>query len=162
MLIEAAMSTPLHTVAEHETVIAAAKRMRDVKVAFLPVCDRFGHLVGTITERDVARRFVADESAGSTRVSQIMDRIVPTCRARDDLRDARTMMDEYRVHRLVCLDDRDWPVGILALSDVARHERRDRITRPVTIAQQATRPELTLCTPRSSARGATGRRSTPR
>jgi CBS domain-containing protein len=152
MLIEAAMNTPLHSVAEHETVIVAAKRMRDVRVALLPVCDRFGHLVGTITERDIARRFVAGECARSTRVSEIMDRIVPTCRARDDLHDARTMMEEYRVHRLVCVDDHDRPVGVLALSDVAKHERRARVTRPVAIAQQATRPELTLCTPRSSAR----------
>ena len=60
------MKKPIHSVAEDETVIAVARHMRDARIAFLPVCDRAGHLVGAVTEREIVRQVVADRVALTT------------------------------------------------------------------------------------------------
>ena len=68
--------------------------MRDVGVGFLPVLDELGQVVGSLTERDITLRFVADALPSSTPVSAIMNSSVPTCRARDDLFAAQMIMRE--------------------------------------------------------------------
>lgn len=104
--------------------------MRNADVGFLPLCDASGGLVGAITEREIVRRFVADQLADATPVSEIMDRSVP-CRARDDLFEAQQIMRKRHVRRLVCLDDEGAVAGVLTLSDVARHEDGLRLAKTV-------------------------------
>jgi len=137
MVIAAAMKKPVVSVTPDESVVAAAKRMRDAGVGFLPVCDPSNRLVGSITERDITWRVVAEELAGAMPVSEIMNRSVATCRARDDLFEAQKIMRERHVRRVVCLDDIGLVVGVLTLSDVARHEDGLRLAKTVREAMRA-------------------------
>jgi IMP dehydrogenase len=53
----------------------------------------------------------------------VMTPEVVCCFAEDELEDAARRMEEERLGRLVVLDADRRPVGVLALSDVARHAR---------------------------------------
>lgn len=113
--------------------------MRDVGVGFLPVLDELGQVVGSLTERDITLRFVADALPSSTPVSAIMNSSVPTCRARDDLFAAQMIMRERHVCRLVFLADAGLPVGVLTLTDVARNEDGFLLAKTVRGATHSTR-----------------------
>ena len=136
-MITAAMKKPVHSVTMDESVIVAAKRMRDAGIGFLPVLDQEGGLAGMITERDITWQFVADQLSPSTPVSEIMERSVPTCRARHDLFEAQKIMRERHARRIVCLDDDGRLAGVLTLTDIAQHEDGFRLAKTV---QQALPP----------------------
>lgn len=52
---------------------AVAERMKARKVGFLPVCDETGAVVGTVTDRDLAVRVLAEHrSVAATRVHDVM------------------------------------------------------------------------------------------
>ncbi len=59
-----------------DTCRAAAKKMRDENIGFLPVCEREGRVVGTLTDRDLAIRVVADGLEFDLPVSEVMSREV--------------------------------------------------------------------------------------
>lgn len=104
------------------TAHAAAKRMRDAKVGFLPVCDAQGTVLGVLTDRDIAVRLVADALAPDTPVDRIMTANVVSCTPKDDLRRAQQIMGENRVGRILCIDETGVLCGVISLSDVAIHE----------------------------------------
>lgn len=97
----------------------AASRMRDQNIGFLPVCDDEMKVLGTVTDRDIAIRLVAEQRSLDTTVDQIMTREIVACRPDDDISDAQELMGEHRKSRIMCVDDDGMLVGIISLSDLA-------------------------------------------
>lgn len=117
------MKRNVKTVGPHETVEAAARRMRDANVGFLPVNDELGSVQGTITDRDIAMRIVAEGKPLATRVSEVMTREAVTCRPDDELVRAEELMGEQQKSRIMVVDDGNRLVGVISLSDIAEHEQ---------------------------------------
>ena len=70
MLCEELMKREVECVLPHESVQAAARKMVEANIGFLPVCDESGKVLGTLTDRDVTVRLVAAaRSATSSRWS---------------------------------------------------------------------------------------------
>jgi CBS domain-containing protein len=113
-------------------VLDAAQRMRDANIGFLPVCGDSGAVVGTITDRDIAVRVVADEMSFRTPVADVMTRGVITCRAEEDVSRAKDLMGRNKKSRIVCVDGRDRPVGVISLSDLAKRGDVSRTLREIT------------------------------
>jgi len=109
-----------------DTVVRAAQRMRDCNVGFLPVYDEREGLVGTVTDRDLAVRVLAEGRDPSTPVTAVMTREIVTCREDDDLELAEEIMATQRKSRLLCTDDAERLVGVLSLADIAQHEKAAR------------------------------------
>jgi CBS domain-containing protein len=86
------MHRNVETIKIDDKVVDAARRMRDRDIGFLPVVDTSGKAVGTITDRDITIRAVADQKDGVTRVSDIMTRDIVTCRPGDDIDDCTSLM----------------------------------------------------------------------
>jgi CBS domain-containing protein len=126
MICDELMKHAVECVRPDERVESAARRMRESNVGFLPVCDAHGRLVGTITDRDIAVRYVAEALPRHTDVEQVMTRHVVTCRPEDDVRIAEQLMAEHHIARIVCSDDIGRPVGVISLSDVAQCESDER------------------------------------
>ncbi|MCO5164745.1 MAG: CBS domain-containing protein [Planctomycetes bacterium] len=107
-----------------DSIHEAARLMRDKGIGFLPVCDEEEKVLGTITDRDIVIRAVADNRPlQSTTCEDIMSREVVCCRPDDDLSDCEDAMASRRKSRIMICDDDGRLVGVISLSDIAQHER---------------------------------------
>ena len=100
-----------------QSVVDAARVMRDEDVGSLPVTDQ-GRLVGVITDRDIAVRIVAEGRTESASVAEALSRNPVTVTPDHDLDDALKLMARHQVRRLPVVDG-DELVGIVAQADVA-------------------------------------------
>src|SRR5207253_3180396 len=111
---------------ESERAWAAAALMRDRNVGFLPVCDQDGRVIGTITDRDIAVRVVADGVSSDRNVGEVMTAAVFSVHPDDDLARAEQLMEAEHVSRIVVVDGDGKLAGVISLSDVADRERVER------------------------------------
>src|SRR4030095_6403521 len=80
------MKRNVECVRSGDTVQLAARKMRDMEVGFLPVCDDGMRVRGAIPARDITLRVVADDrSAANTAVSSVMTHEVVACRPSDEV-----------------------------------------------------------------------------
>ena len=114
------MTSNPKTIASDGPVVEAAKIMRDEDVGIVPIVDG-DRLVGTITDRDIAIKVVAEgKDARSTTVGQVASRDLVTVDPQQDLDEALRLMAEHQVRRLPVVEEDGRLVGILAQADVAR------------------------------------------
>jgi len=103
------------------SVMDAAKMMRDEDIGIVPITDG-DRLIGTITDRDIAIRMVADgRDASSTKASDIASRELVTIDPQQDLDEALRLMAKHQVRRLPVVEDDGRLVGIVAQADIAQH-----------------------------------------
>ena len=127
MLCKDLMKTELQYVAREDTAGAAARRMRDEEVGFLPVCDQAGGVIGTLTDRDIAIRLVAEDLSPETPVAEIMTAEIVACDPNDSIEEAQSLMGHAKVSRILCIaDGSDRLVGVISLSDIAQLEQEGR------------------------------------
>jgi CBS domain-containing protein len=100
-----------------QSVVDAARAMRDEDVGSLPVTDQ-GRLIGVITDRDIVVRVVAEGRADSATVADALSRNPITVTPEHDLDDALRLMARHQVRRLPVVED-ERLVGIVAQADVA-------------------------------------------
>jgi len=110
----------------NDSVADIAGRMRSRHVGFLPVVNDDGQVIGTITDRDLAIRVLADRLSPETPAHAVMSRGVITCKPDDPLEDAEQLMERYYKWRIVCVDSGRRPVGVISLSDIADSEQAVR------------------------------------
>jgi CBS domain-containing protein len=109
------------TVSADQSVVDASRAMRDDDVGLVPVVEG-ERLVGTVTDRDIAIRVVAEErDPRSTTVRDIASTDLVTVDPDQDLDEALRLMAEHQVRRLPVVEEDGKLVGIVAQADVARH-----------------------------------------
>jgi CBS domain-containing protein len=102
------------------TVAEAAAIMRDEQIGFLPICDGARNVIGTLTDRDIAVRVVAENFSPEEPVELFMTPSVVACQSDDDLSIAQDLMGEMQVSRIVCLTEDGELDGVISLSDIAQ------------------------------------------
>jgi CBS domain-containing protein len=123
------MSTKIERTSLRDTVQHAASCMRDLNVGMLPVCDPIGRILGVVTDRDIAVRVVAAGKPPTTLVEDAMTRDVLSCAPDTDVAEAEQLMAQHRKSRILCIGPDDRPVGVISLSDIARHEPHTQASR---------------------------------
>jgi CBS-domain-containing membrane protein len=112
---------------KNDTVKAAAKKMRDENIGFLPICEDGMRVLGTITDRDLAIRVLADDGKNAdTQLGDVMTREVVSCKPSDDVRHAEELLAKHKKSRIMCIDDAGKLVGVISLSDIAQRDQGDR------------------------------------
>jgi len=98
--------------------------MNEHNIGFLAVCDPRRHVVGTLTDRDIAQRVCMDDQKGSNiKAAEVMTRDVLACRPDDELQAAEQIMGKHQKSRLLITEKDGTLAGVISLSDVvARHE----------------------------------------
>ena len=97
----------------------AARRMMDLDVGSLPVCDG-ERLVGMLTDRDITVRGVAEGcDPRTTPVRAVMTPEVEYCFDDQDVDAAARLMKERQIRRLPIVNRERRLVGIVALGDLA-------------------------------------------
>lgn len=104
----------------NDTLVDAARKMRDLDVGALPICGEDDRLAGMLSDRDIVVKCIADGGDPSqTLVGSLAQGKPVTIGADDDVRDALDTMERHQVRRLPVIDGHDL-VGIISQADVAR------------------------------------------
>ena len=112
------MSRNVQVIAPDMTIEDAAKRMRDGDFGMMPVGEN-DRMIGTISDRDIAIRGVAERKDAGTRVRDVMSAGVTWVYEDNSVEEAVVLMSEHQVRRLPVLDRNKRLVGIVALGDLA-------------------------------------------
>jgi CBS domain-containing protein len=115
------MTSDPKVVEPDKPVAEAAKLMKQEDVGIVPIVDDQNHLVGTITDRDITVRVVAEEKdPKSTTVSEVASQNPITVDPQQNLDEALRLMAQHQVRRLPVVEEDGKLVGIVAQADVAR------------------------------------------
>ena len=114
MKVRDAMASTVTTVTTDDRIQDAAKAMRSEDAGFLPVVEG-GRLVGTLTDRDIVVRCIAEvDDPRECTVGQVMSTDVHTVGPDDDLEEAARIMSDAQVRRLPVVEDGGGLVGVLS------------------------------------------------
>jgi len=115
------MTTNPRSLESSSTVVEAARLMRDEDAGLVPVCEG-DKLVGTVTDRDIAVRVVAEgKPPESITVGEIASRELVTIDPQQELDEALRLMARHQVRRLPVVEEDGKLVGIVAQADIARN-----------------------------------------
>jgi CBS domain-containing protein len=138
------MGREVLTIFAHDTIEQAAAALRSREVSGAPVVDETGRCVGVLTAGDFIRRESLRSSAGgesfrenefqltggehgeplhidasqSDLVCRYMSRAVQTIRSDALLITAARVMDAEHIHRLIVVDEKGFPVGLVSSMDI--------------------------------------------
>ncbi len=121
------MTTGVECANVGETLVEAARKMRDLDVGALPICGQDDRLKGMLTDRDITVRVVAEgRDPGSVKVEELAAGKPVTIGADDTVEDALRTMSSHGVRRLPVIDGHDL-VGMVSQADIARNLPVDKI-----------------------------------
>ena len=113
------LSEKIETIGTRDTVRDAAEKMKRLGTGAVPLFDD-GMPVGIITGGDITTRVVAEgKDPDQTPAIDVLTPGVISCGVDDDAKEALRLMGDKKVHRLLVLDERRRPVGIVSVGDLA-------------------------------------------
>jgi CBS domain-containing protein len=125
--VKDAMTANPCTINADQTVAYAAKMMRDEDVGVAPVVDE-AQLIGTLTDRDIAVRVVAEGMDPQTvKVRDVASTELVTVTQQQDLDEALRLMADHQVRRLPVVEEDGVVVGVLAQADVAEEVKPKKV-----------------------------------
>jgi CBS domain-containing protein len=114
-------------VGENDTLVDAARKMRDLDVGALPICGQDNRLKGMLTDRDIVVRCLAEGGdPTSTRAGEFSQGKPVTVGADDPVEEILRTMSQYKVRRLPVIDGHDL-VGMVSQADVARNLPEEKV-----------------------------------
>src|SRR5438132_399957 len=114
MKISEIMSRNVKCISSDTTIKDAAELMRSLDVGFLPVCEG-DHPVGTLTDRDITIRHVADgQNPYRVKARDIMTTSVFSCYDDQDVEEVGRYMQEHEVKRVLIYDRAHQLAGVVS------------------------------------------------
>jgi CBS domain-containing protein len=129
MKLKDVMTRNVEVIRPDAPIAEAAKRMDELNVGPLPVCDG-ERLVGMLTDRDITVRATsAGRDPKTTTVREAMTQDVVYCYEDQDVREAAKIMSDKQIRRMPVISrDNRRLVGIVSLGDIAIDARDDKMT----------------------------------
>jgi CBS domain-containing protein len=119
MKLKDIMTENVEVISPDTSLYEAARKMRDLDVGALPVCDG-ERLVGMLTDRDLTVRAVAEGRDPTTEpVRESMTQEIVYCFEDQHAAEAECLMAEKQIRRLPVLNRDKRLVGIVSLGDLA-------------------------------------------
>jgi CBS domain-containing protein len=112
------MSRDVKVVGPDMTIGEAAQKMRDGDFGMMPVGEN-DRMIGTISDRDIAIRAVAEGKDAGTKVRDVMSPGIAWAYEDDSVEQAVAVMSKHQVRRLPVVNRDKRLVGIVALGDFA-------------------------------------------
>ena len=117
-LLKDLMSRDVKVISPGMSIREAAREMRDGDFGMLPVGEN-DRMIGTISDRDITIRAVAEGKDTGTKVRDVMSEGIAWAFEDDSIEQAAKIMSERQVRRLPVVDRDKRLVGIVALGDFA-------------------------------------------
>jgi CBS domain-containing protein len=125
--VKDAMTSNPCTIDADKTVDYAAKMLKDENVGLAPIVEG-QRLVGTLTDRDIVVRVVAEGRDPKTvRVREVASTDLITIDPQQDLDEALRLMASHQVRRLPVVEEDGRVVGVLAQADVALEAKEKKV-----------------------------------
>lgn len=121
--VESVMTVSPIVIAEDKAIAGVAELLAGCEISGLPVVDAGDHLVGVISQTDLVRlRAASLPWAGwhGLMVRDLMSWPARTIEGQASLDEAARRMADESVHRLIVVDDRQTPIGVISGSDLVR------------------------------------------
>jgi len=112
------MTRDVKVITPDMTIGDAAKTMRDGNFGMMPVGEN-DRMIGTISDRDIVIRAVAEGMDFSTKVRDVMSKGIAWAYEDETVEEATKIMSERQVRRLPVVNRDKRLVGIVALGDIA-------------------------------------------
>jgi CBS domain-containing protein len=120
MQIRELMSKNVKVVESSATLIEAAILMKEADIGALPVIEG-GRPIGMLTDRDIVVRAIADQKdPAKVFVREVITPRLTTISEDKDVREAAELMARDQVRRLLVVDERGGPRGVISLGDIGR------------------------------------------
>jgi len=121
--IKDVMSRDVQVISPDATIADAARCMRDGDFGMMPVGEN-DRMIGSISDRDIAIRAVAEGRGGDAKVRDVMSGHIRWAYEDEPVTRAAAIMGEYQIRRLPIVNRDKRLVGIVALGDIAVKERK--------------------------------------
>ena len=119
MQLKEVMTRDVDVIRPESTLVEAARKMKNLDVGPIPVCDD-NEILGMITDRDITTRAVAEgRDPGRTQVREVMTPDVLYCFEDQDVSEAARLMQQRQVRRILVLNRNREVAGIVSLGDIA-------------------------------------------
>jgi CBS domain-containing protein len=123
MKVSEAMTRDVRVASPDETIRKAAQTMASLDAGVLPVGEN-DHLVGMITDRDIAIRGIAKGKGPNAKVRDVMTEDVKYCFDDQEIEEVTRNMADIQVRRLPVLNREKRLVGILSLGDIVSRDSK--------------------------------------
>jgi CBS domain-containing protein len=121
------MSADCRCIGESETVLDAARKLKELDVGSMPICGEDDRLKGMLTDRDIVVKVLAEgRDPASTTAGDLGEGKPVTIGADDSIDEALKTMAEHKVRRLPVIDGHRL-VGIVAQADIARNVSEEQV-----------------------------------
>jgi CBS domain-containing protein len=105
----------------NDTLVDAARKMKELDVGALPICGDDNRLAGMVTDRDIVVKCLAEGGdPSSTKVSDLAEGKPVTIGADDPVPEILRTMTQYGVRRLPVIDGHEL-IGMVSQADVAKN-----------------------------------------
>jgi len=124
MKVREIMTSNVECLAPDASLKDIAQEMKSLDVGFIPVCEN-DRLVGTVTDRDIVIRAVAEGTDINTcKARNIMSREIIYAFDDDDVKTVAEKMREKDVRRILILDKEKRLVGVVSIGDISKVEEK--------------------------------------
>jgi CBS domain-containing protein len=121
------MTGGVECVREDESVLDAAKKMKELGVGALPICGNDDRLKGMLTDRDIVIKVLAEGlEPGGTTAGELAEGKPVTIGADDGLEELVRTMAQHEVKRLPVIDGHRL-VGVVSEADLAEHASPEQV-----------------------------------
>ncbi|MER6950310.1 CBS domain-containing protein [Nonomuraea sp. NPDC000554] len=115
------MHPGVECISEHQSLMFAAQRMRELDVGALPICGDDDRLHGIITDRDIVLKCVAAGGDPALMTAADLAQGKPvTVDGNADIQQVLVAMEEHKIRRLPVIENHRL-VGLISEADLARH-----------------------------------------
>jgi CBS domain-containing protein len=116
------MSAAPVTCHPYDSLNRAAQLMWEHDCGCVPVVDDLDHVIGIVTDRDICMgAYTQGRALAEIPVASVCTHEIQTCAPSDPLDKAEGQMITHQVRRLPVTDPDGHLVGVLSVSDLARH-----------------------------------------
>jgi CBS domain-containing protein len=123
------MTADCTCIGENDSVLDAAKLLKQKDVGAVPICGEDNRLKGMLTDRDIVVKVLAEgKDPSSVKAGELGqgDGQTVTIGADDSIDEALQTMKDHKVRRLPVIDEQRC-VGVLAQADIARNIDEEKV-----------------------------------
>jgi CBS domain-containing protein len=121
------MSGGAECVGAGDTILDAARRLKELDVGAMPICGEDNRLKGMLTDRDIVTKVLAEgRDPSSTTAGELGEGKPVTIGADDSVDEALRTMTAHKVRRLPVIDGHDL-IGIVSQADLATNIDEEKV-----------------------------------